>query len=61
MNFSNSTTVKTERLKDTKTLAFQWETMDWCKIENDVNNYNPELLRQQQPAKEEKPKDYSIY
>lgn len=36
MNFSHSTTDNTEKLKDTMTLAFQWETMDWRKIENDV-------------------------
>ncbi len=29
MNFSNSTTDKTEKLKDTKSLGFQWETIDW--------------------------------
>ena len=37
MNFSNLTTDKTERLKDTKSLAFQWETIDWKQVEYDVN------------------------
>lgn len=37
MNFSYSTTDKTERLKDTKALTSQWETIEWKQVENDVN------------------------
>lgn len=35
MNFSNSTTGKTERLKDTKSLAKQWDFIDWAQVQND--------------------------
>jgi hypothetical protein len=45
MNSSNSTTGKTEKLKDTKALAFQWETMNWCKIENDVNRLQSRIAK----------------
>lgn len=31
MNFSYSTTDKTEKLKDTATLSNQWESIDWKK------------------------------
>jgi RNA-directed DNA polymerase len=37
MNFSNSKTDKTERLKDNKTLAKQWETIDWKNVQKQVN------------------------
>lgn len=45
MNFSNSTTVKTESLKDTKALTFQWETIDWRKIESDVNRLQTRIAK----------------
>ena len=45
MNFSNSTTVKTESLKDTKALTFQWETIDWGKIESDVNRLQTRIAK----------------
>lgn len=37
MNFTNSTTDKTERLKDGNTLADQWESIDWTQVEKEVN------------------------
>lgn len=37
MNFSNSTTDKTEKLKDTKSLTFQWETIEWKQVKYDFN------------------------
>lgn len=45
MNSSNSTTGKTEKLKDTKALALQWETINWCKIENDVNRLQSRIAK----------------
>ncbi|MBU3154484.1 group II intron reverse transcriptase/maturase [Clostridium estertheticum] len=45
MNFSNSTTDKTERLKDAKSLAFQWETIDWKQAENDVNRLQTRIAK----------------
>lgn len=45
MNSSNSTTGKTEKLKDTKALTFQWDSMDWCKIENDVNRLQSRIAK----------------
>lgn len=48
MNFSNSTTDKTERLKDKHTLADQWESIDWTQVQKDVNRLQtrPELKHQ---------------
>lgn len=45
MNSSNSTTDKTEKLKNTKTLAVQWDSIDWCKIENDVNRLQSRIAK----------------
>ncbi len=45
MSFSASTTVKTENLKDTNRLAYQWETMDWRKIEYDVNRLQSRIAK----------------
>ena len=45
MNFSNSTTDKTERLKDTKSLEFQWETIDWKQVEFDVNRLQTRIAK----------------
>jgi len=45
MNFSNSTTDKTEKLKDAKSLAFQWETIDWKQVENDVNRLQTRIAK----------------
>lgn len=45
MNFSNSTTDKIERLKDTKALANQWESIDWKKIEYDVNRLQTRIAK----------------
>lgn len=45
MNFSNSTTDKTERLENTKSLTFQWETIDWKQIEYDVNRLQTRIAK----------------
>ncbi|WP_034868198.1 reverse transcriptase N-terminal domain-containing protein, partial [Clostridium lundense] len=45
MNFSNSTTDKTERLKNTKSLTFQWETIDWKQVEYDVNRLQTRIAK----------------
>lgn len=45
MNFSNSTTDKTEKLKNTKSLAFQWETIDWKQVEYDVNRLQTRIAK----------------
>lgn len=45
MNFSNSTTDKTERLKDTITLAFQWNSIDWIQVEKDVNRLQTRIAK----------------
>ena len=45
MNFRNSTTDKTESLKDTKTLTQQWESINWVKIENDVNRLQTRIAK----------------
>jgi RNA-directed DNA polymerase len=45
MNFSNSTTDKTERLKDNNTLADQWETIDWMQVQKDVNRLQTRIAK----------------
>ena len=45
MNFSNSTTDKTESLRDTDRLAQLWESMNWNKIENDVNRIQTRIAK----------------
>lgn len=45
MNFSNSTTDNTERLKDTKSLAFQWDSIDWSQVEKDVNRLQTRIAK----------------
>lgn len=45
MNFSNSTTDKTEKLKDTKYLTKQWENIDWSKVEYDVNRLQTRIAK----------------
>ncbi|TEB05972.1 hypothetical protein Psch_03014 [Pelotomaculum schinkii] len=45
MNFSNSTTDKTERLKDKKTLAAQWESIDWTRVQKDVNRLQTRIAK----------------
>lgn len=45
MNFSTSTTGKTEKLKDTKSLSNQWETLDWNHIENEVNKLQTRIAK----------------
>ena len=45
MNFSNSTTDKTESLKNTEALAQQWESINWIKIEYDVNRIQTRIAK----------------
>jgi RNA-directed DNA polymerase len=45
MNFSNSTTDKTERLKNTKVLANQWDSIDWIKVQNNVNRLQSRIAK----------------
>ncbi len=45
MSFSNSTTDKTERLKDQSTLAVQWESFDWAKVGKEVNRLQTRIAK----------------
>ncbi len=45
MNFSNSTTDKTERLKDKNTLTGQWETIDWKQVQKDANRLQTRIAK----------------
>ncbi|MDD3395484.1 MAG: reverse transcriptase N-terminal domain-containing protein [Anaerotignum sp.] len=56
MNFSSSTTDKTESLKDANSLAIQWETIDWSKVEIEVNRLQPQIAKATADAKRNKAK-----
>lgn len=45
MNSSNSTTDKTESLKDVKQLTRQWDNLDWNQIESDVNRLQTRIAK----------------
>ena len=45
MNFSNSTTDKTESLRNTDRLAKQWASINWSKVENDVNRIQTRIAK----------------
>lgn len=45
INFSNSTTDNTERLKNTRKLTNQWETIDWVLVENYVNRLQTRIAK----------------
>lgn len=45
MSFSISTTGKTEKLKDTESLTNQWETIDWFKVEYNVNRLQTRIAK----------------
>ena len=45
MNFSNSMTDKTENLKDTKLMSNQWDSIDWSKVEHDVNRLQTRIAK----------------
>jgi len=45
MNFSNSTTDKTERLKDKNTIADQWKSIDWTQVRKDVNRLQTRIAK----------------
>ena len=45
MNFSNSTTAKTERLKDKNTIADQWKSIDWTQVRKNVNRLQTRIAK----------------
>lgn len=45
MNFSNSTTDNTERLKDKSALTRQWEAIDWVQVKNYVNRLQTRIAK----------------
>ena len=45
MNFSDSTTDKTESLKDKNSLANQWESIDWFQVQKDVNRLQTRIAK----------------
>ena len=45
MNFSNSMTDKTERLKDKNTPAVQWESIDWNLVRKHVNRLQTRIAK----------------
>lgn len=45
MNFSYSTTDKTEKLKDTRKLSEQWETIDWKIATKEVNRLQVRIAK----------------
>jgi len=45
MNFSNSTTDNTERLKDKRALTRQWEAIDWVQVKNYVNRLQTRIAK----------------
>lgn len=45
MNSSNSTTDKTESLKDVKQLTHQWDNLDWNQIESDINRLQTRIAK----------------
>lgn len=51
MNGNNSTTAKAERLPDSKTLEFQWNSIDWNKAETYVNRLQVRIAKATQEKK----------
>lgn len=45
MNFSNSMTDKTEKLKDIQALTVQWETLNWIKVQSDINRLQTRIAK----------------
>jgi len=45
MNFSNSTTDQTERLRDTYALTVQWDFIDWKQVQKDVNRLQTRIAK----------------
>ena len=45
MNFSNSTTDQTERLRDTYALTLQWDFIDWKQVQKDVNRLQTRIAK----------------
>ncbi len=51
MNGNYSTTAKAERLSDSKTLEFQWKSIDWNKAETYVNRLQVRIAKATQDKK----------
>ena len=51
MNGNYSTTAKAERLSDSKTLEFQWKSIDWNKAEIYVNRLQVRIAKATQDKK----------
>jgi len=45
VNFSNSTTDNTERLKDKSALTRQWEAIGWIQVKNYVNRLQTRIAK----------------
>lgn len=45
MNFRHSTTDKTEKLNNAQVLAFQWETINWAQVEQNVNRLQSRIAK----------------
>ncbi|MFC0903344.1 reverse transcriptase N-terminal domain-containing protein [Clostridium sp. MT-14] len=45
MNFSNSTTDKTEKLKGNKSLESQWESIDWIQVQKYINRLQTRIAK----------------
>lgn len=45
MNFRHSTTDKTEKLDNAQILAFQWETINWVQVEENVNRLQSRIAK----------------
>ena len=56
MNFSISTTDKTEELKDAKALTKRWESTDWRKVEYGVNRLQTRIAKATAEGKNSKAK-----
>lgn len=61
MNFSNSMTDKTENLKDTKLMSNQWDSIDWSKVEHDVNRLQTRIAKATANEDFNKAKGYNTY
>ena len=51
MNDNDSTTAKAERLSDTDKLSMQWKSIDWKKVESEVNRLQIRIAKAVQEKK----------
>jgi RNA-directed DNA polymerase len=56
MNFSNSMTDKTERLENNNSLTHQWESIDWLKVQRNVNRLQTRIAKATVQGKKNKAK-----